>query len=342
MARALHAWVESQWRGIGPLALLGLPLSLVFRVLVALRRAVWRTGLRRPWRSPRPVVVVGNITVGGSGKTPLVIWLVRWLRGQGWRPGIVSRGYGGRARNWPQQVRPDSDPKVVGDEAVLLARQGDCPVCVGPDRSAAVAALLAHTDCDIVVADDGLQHYALARDIEIAVIDGKDGFGNGLMLPAGPLREPLSRLRSVNLVVSNGERRAGAQVMRVRPTGVVALNDERLVRSIEDWRGRRVRAIAGIGRPQRFFDTLRRLGLLVEPVVFPDHHDYVADDLVFDDDLPLLMTEKDAVKCRRLIHHADAWVVRVEAIPEAAFILRLEALLEDLPVKTASVQHRDR
>jgi len=339
LSRFLQHWIESQWQRTGPLAVLGLPLALLFRLLVALRRAVWRLGLRRSYRAPCPVIVVGNLTVGGSGKTPLVLWLAQWLRGQGWRPGIVSRGYGGCARHWPQQVRPDSDPRVVGDEAVLLARQGGCPVCVGPDRGAAVEALLTYTDCDIVIADDGLQHYALARDIEIVVIDGQGGFGNGLMLPAGPLREPVSRLRSVDLVVSNGERRSGAHAMRMRPTGAVALNDERQVHPLEDWRGRRVRAIAGIGRPERFFDMLRRQGLLVEAVAFPDHHEFSVADLAFDDDLPLLMTEKDAVKCRRLIHHDDTWVVHIEAVPEAPFILRLERLLDELPAR-AEQAHR--
>ncbi len=339
MSRCLQHWVESQWRRTGPLALLGLPFALLFRQLVALRRAAWHLGLRRSYRAPCPVIVVGNLTVGGSGKTPLVLWLAQWLRGQGWCPGIVSRGYGGRARHWPQQVRPDSDPRVVGDEAVLLARQGDCPVCVGPDRGAAVEALLMHSDCDIVIADDGLQHYALARDIEIVVIDGQGGFGNGLMLPAGPLREPVSRLRSVDLVVCNGECRTDAHRMRMRPTGAVALHDECRVRPLEDWRGERVRAIAGIGRPERFFDMLRRQGLRVEAVAFPDHHDFSAADLAFDDDLPLLMTEKDAVKCRRLIHRDDTWVVRIEAVPEAPFIQRLERLLDERPARAAQA-HR--
>lgn len=333
MARFLQHWIESQWQRIGLLAVLGSPIALLFRLLVALRRVVWHFGLRRSYRARCPVIVVGNLTVGGSGKTPLVLWLAQWLHGQGWCPGIVSRGYGGCARHWPQQVRPDSDPRVVGDEAVLLAHHSNCPVCVGPNRGAAVEALLRHTDCDIVIADDGLQHYALARDIEIVVIDGQGGLGNGLMLPAGPLREPVSRLRSVDLVVCNGEHRAGAHAMRMRPTGMVALNDECQAQALDAWRGRRVRAIAGIGRPERFFDMLRRQWLLVEAVAFPDHHDFSAADLAFEDDLPLLMTEKDAVKCQRLIHRDDVWVVRIEAVPEAAFILRLEALLNALPVR---------
>ncbi len=304
-----------------------MPFSLLFRAVVAGRRLAYRLGLRPRYRADRPVIVVGNLTVGGSGKTPLVIWLAEWLSELGWRPGIVSRGYGGRARHWPQQVRADSDPTSVGDEAVVLARRTGRPVCVGPDRTAAVAALLAHTDCDIVLSDDGLQHLALERDIEIAVVDGSYGFGNGLMLPAGPLREPRSRLGSVDLVVCSGEPVPGGFRMRLRAPRLVALHDPRRVRELDELRGRRVRAIAGIGNPERFFEMLRRHGLQVEAVAFPDHHDYRPQDLAWDDDLPLLMTEKDAVKCRRLGPRDDAWVVQVDVQPEAAFVHRLKKLL---------------
>ncbi len=317
------------WQHWGPLALLLSPLSLLFRLVVALRRAAYRLGLRRVYRAACPVIVVGNITVGGSGKTPLVIWISRWLEEQGWRPGIVSRGYGGRARHWPQQVRPDSDPQTVGDEAVLLAQRSGRPVCVGPDRPAAVAALLSHTDCDIVISDDGLQHYALGRDVEIVVIDGERRFGNGLMLPAGPLREPVSRLRGVDLVVCNGRPRHGEHAMRMRQPRLLPLRGEAPPLPLERLRGRRVRAVAGIGNPQRFFDLLRRFGLQVEAHPFPDHHAFTEDDLAFDPPLPLLMTEKDAVKCR-LIAPEDTWVVRVEVQPDAPFVHRLGRALESL------------
>lgn len=305
-----------------------LPLSLLFRLLVALRRWSYRLGLRSVYRAASPVIVVGNITVGGSGKTPLVIWLAHWLREQGYRPGIIARGYGGKARRWPQQVRPDSDPGSVGDEAVVLARRTGCPVCVGPDRGAAAAALLMHTDCNVLVSDDGLQHYALTRDVEIAVINGRTRFGNGLMLPAGPLREPRSRLRQIDLVVTNGDPLPGTFAMRLRKPALVALRDENKEKDLEDLRGRRVRAIAGIANPERFFDMLRRHGLQVEAVPFPDHHPFTRADLSFGDELPLLMTEKDAVKCRRLVDYSDAWVVQVEAMPHADFILRLKAKLD--------------
>jgi tetraacyldisaccharide 4'-kinase len=225
-------------------------------------------------------------------------------------------------------VRVDSDPRVVGDEAVLLAQRCGRPVCVGPDRPAAVQALLAHTDCDIVISDDGLQHYALGRDLEIVVIDGQRRFGNRLLLPAGPLREPVSRLRSADLVICNGKPHHGEHAMRLRRPRLLPLRGNAPPVDIERLRGRRVRAIAGIGNPQRFFDLLRRFGLQLETHVFPDHHAYVADDLAFDPPMPLLMTEKDAVKCRHLAP-PDSWVLRIEVQPDAPFLHRLGLAVED-------------
>jgi tetraacyldisaccharide 4'-kinase len=280
-----------------------------------------------------PVIVVGNLTVGGTGKTPLVIWLAEHLRGKGWRPGIVARGYGGRARHWPQQVRGDSDPAVVGDEAVLLAQRSGCPVCVAPDRPAAVAALLQHTDCNLVLSDDGLQHYALGRDIEIVVIDGQRRFGNGFLLPAGPLREPLSRLRRADLVVVNGEARDGELAMRMRRPQVVPLRRPQAVDGIDRFDGAQVHAVAGVGNPRRFFDLLRRHGLQPLEHAFPDHHVFTPGDIRFADGLPVLMTEKDAVKCQRFAGEGY-WAVRVEAQPDASFVHqlneRLNALTDDL------------
>ncbi len=317
------------WARVGPVALLLYPLSLLFRLLVSLRRGLYRLRLLRSRAAACPVIVVGNITVGGSGKTPLVIWLSRWLQGQGFSPGIVSRGYGGKAHTWPQQVRPDGDPAMAGDEAVLLAQRTRRPVCVGPDRPAAIDSLLRYTDCDIVISDDGLQHYAMRRDIEIAVIDGERRFGNGLMLPAGPLREPLARLRSVNFVVCNGEPARGEHRMQLRIPQLVSLLPPFHTRDIESFRGRRVRAVAGIGNPARFFDMLWKHGMLVVEQPFPDHHAFSAKDFAFDEALPIVMTEKDAVKCRHLVD-GEAWVVRVEAQLDDAFIHRLGQMIETL------------
>ena len=196
--------LDHYWYTRSPWLLLLTPLSLLFRVVVGARRLAYRVGIKRSTRVSLPVIVVGNITVGGTGKTPLVVWLAGYLREKGHAPGIVSRGYGGTASHWPQQVRADSDPAVVGDEAVLLAATTGCPMAVAPDRVAAAQALVDQGGCDVIISDDGLQHYALQRDIEIAVIDGVRRFGSGFLLPAGPLREPLKRLQQVDLVVVNG------------------------------------------------------------------------------------------------------------------------------------------
>lgn len=320
--------LEHYWQSRNVLAWLLYPLSLVFIVIAALRRGLYRIGVLHTERCDVPVIVVGNITVGGTGKTPLVIWLVNHLRKQGYQPGIVSRGYGGHARSWPQQVRPDSDPHTVGDEAVVLASQAACPVCVGPDRPAAIRALCAHTDVDIVVCDDGLQHYALARDIEIVVVDGERRFGNGWRLPAGPLRESVGRLDTVDMVICNGQPAGGEFALRLRrPCLRPLLGGE--CRSLDSLAGRAVHAVAGIGNPQRFFAMLERFDLDVDAHPFPDHHAFTATDVQFNDTLPVLMTAKDGVKCRRFArpHH---WVVEVDAQPDAAFVHRLNQTLKVL------------
>ncbi len=317
------------WQRLGFLAVLLFPLSLLFRLIVFLRRALYRLHVLRARRAACPVIVVGNITVGGSGKTPLVIWLSDWLVGQGFSPGIVARGYGGKASSYPQQVRPDGDPASAGDEAILLAERTGRPVCVGPDRPAAIDALLRYTDCDIVISDDGLQHYAMRRDLEIAVIDGERRLGNGLLLPAGPLREPRSRLKTVDFVVCNGEPERGEYRMRLRQPRVSRLSGPQQLDEIAMFRGKRVRAVAGIGNPARFFDMLREHAIDVVEQPFPDHHAYQAADFVFDESLPILMTEKDAVKCRRLAI-GDAWVVRVEAELDDPFVHRLTQITQTL------------
>jgi len=329
--------IDTHWQHRSLLSYLLYPLSFLFRLLAALRRWSYRSGIRHQQQFSVPILIVGNITVGGSGKTPLVIWLVDHLRGLGLKPGVVSRGYGGKAEHWPQQVRADSDPATVGDEAVLLAQRASCPVCVGPDRPAAIDALLKYTDCDIVVSDDGMQHYAMARDLEIAVIDGKRRFGNGWLLPAGPLREPVSRLKSVDLIVCNGQPEHGEFAMKLRQPQLVALFDSgEQVQDLSLFDGKHVSAIAGIGNPQRFFDMLQQHGIVLDAHAFPDHHPYQANDLDFVEQLPLLMTEKDAVKCRRLIDkQRPAWVVRVEAQPDAAFVHRINLALTDIRAKYA-------
>jgi tetraacyldisaccharide 4'-kinase len=306
-------WLEKYWYRITLLHLILFPLSMLFLLLAATRRALYRSGLLHTEKLPVPVVVVGNITAGGSGKTPLTLWLAQQLTGAGWHPGIISRGYAGNAA-YAQMVTPDSDPAIVGDEAVLMAQRKLCPVWVGRDRVAAGQALLAaHPHCNLLLSDDGLQHYRLQRDVEIAVVDGTRRFGNGLLLPAGPLRELPSRLAGVDAVVSNGGA-AKENEYRMTLEGSLFHNlpDPLKTRSAADFRDMRLHALAGIGHPQRFFTHLNRLGLSAQAHPFPDHHSFTSTDLDFSDADAILMTEKDAVKCARF-GTDKCWVLRVDA-----------------------------
>jgi tetraacyldisaccharide 4'-kinase len=318
--------LHSLWYGRTLTGAMIAPLGWFFATGVRLRRLLYRVGVLRGQRVGAPVIVVGNIVAGGTGKTPLVTWIARFLAKEGYRPGIVCRGYGGRATRWPQQVRPDADPFMVGDEAVLLARRGGCPVAAGPDRIAASRALVEHAGCDVVVSDDGLQHLRLARDVEIAVVDGERRHGNGRCLPAGPLREPVSRLRSVDLVVSNGAALQGEFAMRLAPWHALAADGSDRKMPLEGFRGRRVHGLAGIGNPERFFRMLEGHGMTVVRHSFPDHHPFASPDLELGDDAPVIMTEKDAVKCARFAG-AQVWYVPVRAELHPAFAARLLRLL---------------
>ena len=294
------------------------------------RRLAYAAGLIASQALPVPVIVVGNLTAGGTGKTPLIIWLTGYFTTKGYRPGIVSRGYGGSARQWPQQVRPDSDPAVVGDEPVLIAQRTRRPVAISPNRLEAARALLQHTDCDIILCDDGLQHLALSRDIEIVVIDGERQFGNGRCLPAGPLREPRGRLRSVDMVVSNGHEGKGQYLMEYSPLPLTSLAEgQQVTAGLEQLAGKKVHAVAGIGNPNRFFSQLRHAGIDIVRHVFPDHHAFQPQDLVFDDELPVVMTEKDAVKCRKFATR-NMWYLPVAAEMSNAFEHRLSSLMKNI------------
>lgn len=263
------------------------------------------------------MIVVGNLSVGGSGKTPLVLWIAEHLKNHGYRPGIVSRGHGARV-GAPREVSIASSPHEVGDEPVLLARRSGCPVWVAPQRIAAVRALrAAHPDCNVLLSDDGLQHYALARDIEIAVVDAR-GFGNGLLLPAGPLREPVSRLRSVDAVVAHDTSAVPGYAMRLRGERFVQMLDAGNVVGAESLRGKAVHAVAGIGDPERFFRQIERLGLGIVRHPFDDHHAFRAADLQYGDAAPVVMTEKDAVKCEGFAR-PEYWVFPVSAELDPAF-----------------------
>ena len=318
------------------------PLSTVFAGVAAVRRGLYRRRLLHAGRLEAPVVVVGNVTVGGTGKTPLVIWLATRLRERGWRPGVVLRGYRGEAKDWPRRVTADDDPRLAGDEAVLIARSTDAIVVADPDRLAA-ARHAVELGADLVRSDDGLQHCRLGRDCEIAGIDAGRILGNGLALPAGPLREPRSRLASVDLVAFNQrggldpdarvalaaavERSSDEVVLFcVSPAGVRSVSSgER--RALEDFRNRPVHAFAGIGHPEAFFAALEAAGLEIYRHSPGDHAALTAADLAFDDDAPVLMTEKDAVKCRAFADQR-CWAVTARLDVEAADAARLLASIE--------------
>ena len=314
-----------------------LALSGLYGALVSARRAAYRRGWKRGRHPGVPVVVVGNLTAGGSGKTPLAIALVERLRHAGWTPGVASRGHGRRDAGTPRWVEAGGDPALTGDEPLLIALHTGARVRVDRDRFAAAKAL-ADAGCDIVVCDDGLQHYALARDIEIEVQDVRRRYGNGRLLPAGPLREPIERaadcqFRVLNLGVADPDRDAqpalGEWPMRLQPGAALPLAGGRPV-ALASFRDQRVHAVAGIGDPERFFGMLRDLGIGVVPHAFPDHHAYVPADLAFGSQLPILMTEKDAVKCTAF-GLRQAWAVPVAAaLPDAFWA----ALLDRLPARS--------
>ena len=316
----MSRWIERHWQRLTPLAVALYPISQIFRAAVAARRAAYDHGWLETQRLAIPVIVVGNITVGGTGKTPLVLWLATWLMRQGWRPGIVSRGYGTQNKA-PRPVLPTSEPLRSGDEPVLLAQRSGCPVWIGADRAAAARALLdAHPSCNVILSDDGLQHYRFARDLEIAVVDGARGLGNELMLPAGPLREPSSRLQEVDAVVVNGPTPVPIDSPRVFTMQLEGrqfrnlLNPEHTA-DADHFQRQRVRAIAGIGHPARFFAHLNKLGMSFQAQPFSDHHVYTASDLDYADADAVVMTEKDAVKCAAFASEKH-WVLPVEAVPD--------------------------
>ena len=323
-------FAASHWYRLSPLSVLLVPFSLIFRLVVATRRLLFRLGVLASIRIRIPVVVVGNLTVGGTGKTPLILALAEALRANGLRPGILSRGYGGASAS-PSAVAPGDEAVRVGDEPVLLAERSGCPVWVGADRVAAARALTtADPACNVILCDDGLQHYRLQRDFEIAVEDER-GLGNGLLLPAGPLREPAKR-RVDATVVNGGEPRAGAFAMRLVPESLYRVVNPSARVTQADLSGKNLHAVAGIGNPERFFAALSRMGIAFSAHPFPDHHPFRASDLEFADCDYVLMTEKDAVKCRRF-GRQDLIAVRVQAEVDPALI---ELILERIHGRTTA------
>jgi len=301
-----------------------MPFGFLFADIVRFRKFLYRIGVLKTQRLPVPVIIVGNITVGGTGKTPLIIALAKRLQDAGFKVGIISRGYGGDAL--PRLVTVDSDPAQVGDEALLIAKQTGCMMAVAPLRVEAGKLLLEHTNCNVILSDDGLQHYALHRDIEIAVIDGERRFGNGYCLPAGPLREPIHRLQSVDFIVVNGEK-TEANEYEMHITGDTAVNlitgEHKPLSAFAA--ENKLHALAGIGNPNRFFNLLTANGLIFIAHSFPDHYVFQPNDIHFKE--PVLMTEKDAVKCTDFATEQH-WFVPITARLDNHFTEQLLTLLE--------------
>lgn len=295
MVRRLHDWMLDTWYGGGDRGRWLAPLAWLFAATALLRRSLYERGVLRRYRSRRTVVVVGNVTVGGAGKTPFVIWLGGELARRGLRVGVAMRGYG-RAGGAPRRLTAADWAGSAGDEAVMVRRRLGVPVAVAARRADAVQ--LVEPDCDVILCDDGLQHYALARDLEVVVVDGMRGFGNGRHLPAGPLREPITRLDEADAVVVNGGgfERPGAIRMTLEPVAVVSLADGSR-RALSEFAGRSVIAAAAIGNPERFFAMLRDHGLIVETRTLPDHARFTPEEAGAGQGKPVLLTEKDAVKC---------------------------------------------
>jgi tetraacyldisaccharide 4'-kinase len=331
------AGLERCWYRTGYAHLVLLPASWLFGALAALRRMLYHTRILKSFQLNVPVIVVGNISVGGTGKTPLTLALAQQLIAHGRHPVIISRGYGGDG--YQRQVTADNTACQTGDEPLLMARRALCPVWVGSDRVAtANQALQAHPECDVILCDDGLQHYRLRRDVEIVVIDGKRGFGNGYLLPAGPLREPVSRLNCVDAVIINGENSINnfnnQYMMKLCGDIFYNLRYPEKSLSASKLQGLNLHAVAGIGNPQRYFDHLKALGLSVTPHAFPDHHPYQAGDLAYSPCDALLLTEKDAVKCAAFADDSF-WVLRVDAQIDPALTAHILRKIATHGCKTA-------
>lgn len=327
------AVIERIWYGHNLLTSLLLPVSWVFGAVARRRRRAYLDQLATNtiWKPPVPIIVVGNISVGGTGKTPVVIAVVEFLQGLGYQPGVVARGYGGKPASVPLLLQSDTPAAACGDEPLLLHRRTGCPVVIDPDRPRAVRHLLQISNCDVIVSDDGMQHYALYRDIELTVVDGERGFGNGHYLPAGPLREAPERLATVDAVVLNGGGElagvSNAYGFRLEPSHLFQLTSGRS-EPIDTLDQRTpVHALAGIGNPGRFFDTLTGLGFDIIPHAFPDHFAYTRQDIDFNDAKIILMTEKDAVKCTEIADERH-WCLAVNAVFGDDFLPWLEQRLQ--------------
>ena len=322
----LETLIEKVWYSKNIFSLLLSPLSLIYISIIYLRYTLYQLGLISITKINVPTIVIGNIVVGGTGKTPLVIWLAKHFKDKGFLPGIVSRGYGGTYLSNIELVKPTSNPLLVGDEPVIIARNTNCPVVVAKKRAKGAKKLVEKYNCNIILCDDGMQHYSLARDIEIAVIDGQRRFGNNYCFPAGPLREPKSRIFKADLIVSKYNARTCEHKMDYTYHQLVSLNELSKTIPISDLHGMTVHAIAGINNPDHFFSYLRshKLELIIHK--FPDHYSYTEDDVKFDDNFPVVMTEKDAVKC--LNYSSDKhWYIPISAELSKSFVCDLDKLM---------------
>lgn len=317
--------LDHYWYDLNIIALLLWPASLLFRVLVRFRRVAYQLGLFKSYKMPKPVIVIGNISVGGTGKTPLIIELSNQLQSWGYKVGVISRGYGGIGP-WPHQLVEDADASVSGDEPVQIFQRTNAAVIVGPDRVEDINLLCQQNEIDIILTDDGLQHYRMQRDLELVVIDNARQFGNGFCLPAGPLREPVSRLGKKSWCVFNGGNNKYS--FEIKPTSVKQLTAGE-VKSLESFAGLTVHAVAGIGNPGRFFNMLKKCDVNVIEHAYPDHHQFTKDDLTFDDDLFVLMTEKDSVKCCA-IDNDKLWYVSIDIELSEQFIFDFKKQVSEL------------
>ncbi len=327
MKKTLTKWFQDAWYKEMYISTWIMPLSMIYLDIIRVRRFLYRKGFYKSTKLPVPVIIVGNITVGGTGKTPLVIWLAHYLKQSGFKPGIISRGYGGQDHEQPRLVNADSNPADVGDEPVLIARRCKASIAICKNRVEAAQYLLKHSDCNIIISDDGLQHYALQRDIEIIVIDGQRRFGNGYCLPAGPLRESPERLKEVDLIIVNGEIKEENEYS-MEFTGDQAVNLKTgQTRALSEFSGQPCHALAGIGNPDRFFKFLTNKNIRFKQYAFPDHHVFSLADISFKDENPVLMTEKDAVKCTGFAQDKH-WYVPIKAEPQPQFSQQLFNLLK--------------
>ena len=288
-----------------------MPLSWVYLVCLILRKIAYQIGIFKIFKAKCPVIVIGNITVGGTGKTPITIWLSNYFLSRGYKPIILSRGYGGKIGDCPIEVSRNSDVSIVGDESLLMASKLECPVIVHPSRAQSLL-YIDDREFDLILCDDGLQHYQLGRDFEIVIVDGDRGFGNKCLLPAGPLREPISRLSEVDICLINNSNQKSIKDNSFNLVGKEVINvHTNEVRLIEDFKGLEVHGVAGIGNPDRFFNFLEKKEVIVKRHRFEDHHNYDSLELEFDDELDILMTEKDMVKCKDF-NNEKIWYIPVE------------------------------